>query len=272
MSKNELLLIIPPVLIILAFLLIYYIRKAKLYNKIKENSQAIKDLMKLNEEYSSKFCNDLNESYRFDIDCDYLQQYKVCNKDKALYSIVELNESVFLSISTIVNHNIEYYNEYQAKIESINQFLSQDDCLNLEIDYEKAHVIEKDIFDTSILSVRTNPKVYIDVDYTSAAGQSRHHKQFVYEWEQIVKQIRVISNYERFKTTKEYQRSRMNNSLRYDVLKRDGFKCVICGRTAADGIKLHVDHIVPVSKGGKTELSNLRTLCDECNLGKSAKI
>ncbi len=55
-------------------------------------------------------------------------------------------------------------------------------------------------------------------------------------------------------------------------MRRDGFKCQICGSTAKDGVKLHVDHIIPVSKGGKTEPKNLRTLCDRCNLGKSDKI
>lgn len=64
----------------------------------------------------------------------------------------------------------------------------------------------------------------------------------------------------------------MSDSLRYDVLRRDGFRCQICGITAKEGAKLHVDHIIPVSKGGKTILSNLRTLCDRCNMGKSAKI
>lgn len=60
--------------------------------------------------------------------------------------------------------------------------------------------------------------------------------------------------------------------LRYDILRRDNFKCQICGRSQADGIKLHVDHIIPFSKGGKTEPNNLRTLCQDCNLGKSNKI
>lgn len=60
-------------------------------------------------------------------------------------------------------------------------------------------------------------------------------------------------------------------SLRYDIMKRDGFRCVLCGRTSKDGIALHVDHILPVSKGGQTIPSNLRTLCDVCNLGKSDK-
>ena len=64
------------------------------------------------------------------------------------------------------------------------------------------------------------------------------------------------------------QRRRMSAKLRYDVFQRDGGRCQICGATQADGVRLHVDHIVPVSKGGKTELSNLRVLCERCNLGK----
>lgn len=68
------------------------------------------------------------------------------------------------------------------------------------------------------------------------------------------------------------QRRLMSDSLRYDVMKRDGFKCVLCGATASDGAKLHVDHIIPIAKGGKTEMSNLRTLCDRCNLGKGVKL
>jgi len=68
------------------------------------------------------------------------------------------------------------------------------------------------------------------------------------------------------------QRALMTDSLRYDILKRDGFRCKICGATAADGVKLHVDHIVPVSKGGRTDPQNLRTLCERCNMGKGAKL
>lgn len=69
------------------------------------------------------------------------------------------------------------------------------------------------------------------------------------------------------------QRRLMTDSLRYDVMQRDGFRCVLCGATTKeDGVKLHVDHITPISKGGRTELSNLRTLCERCNLGKRDKI
>jgi hypothetical protein len=59
--------------------------------------------------------------------------------------------------------------------------------------------------------------------------------------------------------------------LRWRVLQRDRFTCCGCGRSPATtiGIELHVDHIVPWSKGGETVFENLRTLCSKCNLGKS---
>jgi hypothetical protein len=68
------------------------------------------------------------------------------------------------------------------------------------------------------------------------------------------------------------QRSRVRLSPRdrETVLMRDGFRCRNCGRSPReDGIKLHVDHIEPWSKGGTDELENLQVLCEECNLGKS---
>jgi len=56
--------------------------------------------------------------------------------------------------------------------------------------------------------------------------------------------------------------------LRWEVLKRDKYVCQYCGACGPD-VELEVDHIIPVSKGGKTELSNLKTSCIECNRGKS---
>jgi len=65
-------------------------------------------------------------------------------------------------------------------------------------------------------------------------------------------------------------RKPISSKVRYEVLHRDNFRCRACGRGAEDEVKLQIDHIVPVDWGGKTELSNLQTLCEECNAGKKA--
>ncbi|MCM1121865.1 MAG: HNH endonuclease [Eubacterium sp.] len=76
------------------------------------------------------------------------------------------------------------------------------------------------------------------------------------------------------KTTEDFRHmtSRdVNYRLRFKVMQRDNFKCCICGNSPAKNpdIELHVDHIIPWSKGGETVLENLQTLCSVCNLGKS---
>ena len=62
-------------------------------------------------------------------------------------------------------------------------------------------------------------------------------------------------------------KSRPNLKIRFEILKRDDFKCVYCGRGAGEVI-LEIDHINPVSVGGLSNLENLVTSCKDCNIGK----
>ena len=53
---------------------------------------------------------------------------------------------------------------------------------------------------------------------------------------------------------------------------RDKYKCVYCGKDMIerfeDWMSLHIDHIIPVSKGGKDDLNNRVTSCSTCNTQK----
>ena len=62
----------------------------------------------------------------------------------------------------------------------------------------------------------------------------------------------------------------VSTRTRFEVLKRDGFRCRYCGLTAM-ATELHVDHVVPASKGGTDDPVNLVAACSGCNLGKSDK-
>jgi hypothetical protein len=62
----------------------------------------------------------------------------------------------------------------------------------------------------------------------------------------------------------------VSERLRFSILVRDGFKCQSCGESpiTSRDVELHVDHIIPWSKGGETVKDNLQTKCSRCNLGK----
>jgi len=59
----------------------------------------------------------------------------------------------------------------------------------------------------------------------------------------------------------------MRNALMSAIIERDGYYCKNCNSTE----NITIDHIVPVSKGGKNILSNLQLLCRSCNSKKGAK-
>lgn len=67
------------------------------------------------------------------------------------------------------------------------------------------------------------------------------------------------------------KRKAISKKVRFDIFKRDGFKCMYCG-AHPPSVLLHVDHIKPVADGGGNEDDNLVTSCEPCNLGKGARL
>jgi hypothetical protein len=63
-------------------------------------------------------------------------------------------------------------------------------------------------------------------------------------------------------------RKPISKKTRFEVFKRDSFTCQYCGRTPP-AVVLELDHIQPVSKGGKNDIDNLLTACMDCNRGKA---
>lgn len=79
------------------------------------------------------------------------------------------------------------------------------------------------------------------------------------EWKEIDRQARL---------TRQLH-GPVRSKLRFEILKRDEFRCRYCGRCAPN-VELHIDHVIPRAKGGLTKAENLITACSECNLGKGS--
>ena len=69
---------------------------------------------------------------------------------------------------------------------------------------------------------------------------------------------------------REHQRER-RQAKRQPVLERDGMICQLCRRAIEDVAEVHIDHIVPVSKGGTSVPENLQVTHGRCNLRKGAR-
>jgi 5-methylcytosine-specific restriction endonuclease McrA len=65
-----------------------------------------------------------------------------------------------------------------------------------------------------------------------------------------------------------YERRQIPSEVRLQIWKRDDGRCRKCGSQE----RIHLDHIIPVSKGGSDAVENLELLCQSCNLSKGAKI
>ena len=78
---------------------------------------------------------------------------------------------------------------------------------------------------------------------------------------------RVRGKYGEGPSPRRTLRQHIPAKVRYHVLSVR--RCQNCGWSVENGASLHVDHIIPVSKGGTNARDNLQALCAPCNMGKS---
>jgi len=68
--------------------------------------------------------------------------------------------------------------------------------------------------------------------------------------------------------TKHKELEDFTQEQKLEILKRDGYRCVVCGRGEKDGVELQVDHIKPKYLGGRSTIENGQTLCAQHNFIK----
>ena len=110
--------------------------------------------------------------------------------------------------------------------------------------------------------------------YTSDGGMAQRSFTIPMTEETIVNLIEILESKLTMAAFAKEQRILMTSKLRQRIKERDNFTCKFCENSTykEPNLLLEIDHIVPVSKGGCTEESNLQTLCWKCNRQKSSKI
>lgn len=119
---------------------------------------------------------------------------------------------------------------------------------------------------------RYRQKNYIKTSYKVAQTSIKFTCDYAY----LLNRDKQLKDIDYACTLREYhsknQRKLLTKELRQKIMVRDNYTCQICGKYMPDEVGLQIDHIVPVSKGGKTVASNLQVLCSKCNGSKSNRI
>lgn len=62
----------------------------------------------------------------------------------------------------------------------------------------------------------------------------------------------------------------IGKKMRFEIMKRDGFACIYCGRKPPE-VSLEIDHVVAIATNGAHHPSNMVTACCDCNRGKGKR-
>lgn len=251
----------------------YFIDKKTKKNEqqVIEISEKYKELITLNSKY---IFNDLGETSRTIYEKEYSHKAfdRACANDILIYHI-ENNKDNIREYILNAYKNKKMYDDYLIELNKImgiktNTKLIEEKGINENKFYKNEQkVINKTKINESIYNVF----IKVVIKYTTKSGKNNYQKEQMVGYKELCDLYMKWRNGKKYEETSKRERKYMNDKLRYDILKRDNFKCQKCGTSANDGAKLHVDHIIPVSKGGQTTPSNLQTLCDRCNIGKSNK-
>lgn len=242
----------------------------KQFEKIARISQNYKQLNKLNAQYRMRPLNKYN--YNIVVAARSYQKYqKLLGREVIRYHIEQnidgIKEDLALAVASTSR-----YSSYIQKATNLNFATDEKFLLQEKMSRHKFKKYEKKLIKRTIVANPTKISAKIKIYYRSPRGRNYYEKQGKFDYEKLSLVYKDWSKKQDYRISSKYERSLMSDSLRYDVFTRDHYRCCICGASQKDGVTLHVDHIIPVSKGGKTAMSNLQTLCDRCNLGKSNKI
>jgi len=263
--------------LILTALVISFVKikiRKKYINFIKEHSACVKYLKELNEKYKFKIIPNFDMKHSY----DNVTIYKAISpNDYLTYELVYKQKD----INKALKDTLENKNNYAKYLEEINKCPINSYDIPTKLNVKKLNYYENKYIKNKIVDTQTefciNVKLYLITDLRGYIARKSHTftpreiKDIIFKLNQ--KEESYYRPYYKDKTIWasicKVERGKVTNKMRFAIYERDGYRCCKCHKY---NVNLEIDHIIPISKGGKSTWDNLQTLCHECNIKKGADI
>lgn len=233
------------------------------------HSTAMHAICDINARYGGCFC-DYQDSYFYRADLSSKQKFDRFDAEGYLFTIVRETLSTWEDVLDRTTSNAANYDAYCAECEhALAHSVTPEQVPWYFLSRERYRRFECTQFRSQMLNPKHGLDVRVAWSYTSPAGRNSYADARDFGISEVADLVQEAYDRRAYEASAKYQRSLITPKVRFEVFRRDGYRCQICGRTQAEGAKLVVDHIVPVARGGQSTMDNLQTLCFECNAGKS---
>lgn len=256
----------------IVILLIYNSTQKKYKNFVIQNSIGLQQLNEINSNYKFFPYVNFNQSYTYDNENFF---DTISCTDYLIYQLQYIRKNLYIQIDKI-NKNKQRYSKYLNDITNhieFGQFSSPIGRLNLN----KLTKIEKELIKKHTYPIQpTEFYLTVTLSCSTINGRIYRKKSQSFSVNEIFTLNKRLNNKSgNFYNDKEIwdalcrvERGKVSNKMRFSIYQRDGYRCRKCGASDSEA-QLEIDHIMPISKGGKSTYENLQTLCHKCNVEKN---
>ena len=239
---------------------------------VNEHSVTLSKIKAINRRYTFASIPNYDLTHSYDNNDFYPT---VSCQDYLTYQLVYLQGKVSKSLKDALD-NKEKFAAYSKEISNCHYGEYNIDINDYEVNPKTVLRFEKRIIKPLIKSPKCDLSITVTLKRTDINGNYQERKSATFRAETIKDIINKLRqkrgerylNNDIWETLVRVERAKVSNRMRFAVFARDHERCRKCGSRR----NLEVDHIYPISKGGKTEMSNLQTLCHRCNVKKGNSI
>ena len=239
---------------------------------VNEHSVTIKQIKEINSRYSFHKIPNFDMEHSYDNNDFYPN---VSPRDYLIYELVYLQKKVFKALRDTLDNQMNFA-LYSKEISGCHYGEYDVDIAQYDVNPKSLTRFEKKIIKSLLYSPQTRFSIKVTIKRTDINGNYQEGKYNTFDAGEIKELIRLINqkrgerylNDDIWQSIARVERAKVSNKMRFAVFARDHERCVKCGSRR----HLEVDHIYPISKGGKTEMRNLQTLCHRCNVKKGNSI